>query len=52
MKYLNTLDSIGQSPQKTVFLPLETTGVLGSLGGIRELLDKMGNKPEPPRKIT
>ncbi len=52
MKYLNTLNSIGQSPQKTVFLPLETTGVLGSLGGIRELLDKMGNKPGTPRKIT
>jgi regulator of protease activity HflC (stomatin/prohibitin superfamily) len=38
-EYLKTLESLGQgSDNKTVFLPYEATGVLSSLGGIKELL--------------
>jgi hypothetical protein len=38
-EYLKTLESLGQgTDNKTVFLPYEATGVLSSLGGIKELL--------------
>ena len=38
-EYLNTLESLGEgTDNKTVFLPYEATGVLSSLGGIKELL--------------
>ncbi|MGE0383254.1 MAG: SPFH domain-containing protein [Gammaproteobacteria bacterium] len=37
-KYVEALHSIGIAPnQKIIFLPMETAGVLGSLGGIAEL---------------
>jgi regulator of protease activity HflC (stomatin/prohibitin superfamily) len=40
MEYLKMMKEIGMSEkgEKTVFLPFESAGVLGSLGGIRELL--------------
>jgi regulator of protease activity HflC (stomatin/prohibitin superfamily) len=38
LKYVEALQSIGTAPnQKLVFMPMETAGVLGSLGGIGEL---------------
>ncbi len=38
MKYIQSLQEIaGQQGEKVVFMPYETTGVLGSLGGIKEL---------------
>jgi regulator of protease activity HflC (stomatin/prohibitin superfamily) len=38
-EYLKTLELLGQgTDNKTVFLPYEATGVLSSLGGIKELL--------------
>jgi regulator of protease activity HflC (stomatin/prohibitin superfamily) len=38
-EYLKTLESLGKgTDNKTVFLPYEATGVLSSLGGIKELL--------------
>ena len=38
-EYLKTLESLGEgTDNKTVFLPYEATGVLSSLGGIKELL--------------
>ena len=37
-KYVEALHSIGIAPnQKIIFMPLETAGVLGSLGGVAEL---------------
>ena len=37
-EYLKTLESLGEgTDNKTVFLPYEATGVLSSLGGIKEL---------------
>ena len=37
-KYLDALSQISTGAQKLVFLPYEASGVLASLGGIRELL--------------
>jgi regulator of protease activity HflC (stomatin/prohibitin superfamily) len=38
LKYVEALQSIGTAPnQKLVFMPMETAGVLGSIGGIGEL---------------
>ena len=57
-KYVEALKEFAASPnQKLLLLPLETTGVLGSLAGIAELArDSLGNRvataampPRPPR---
>lgn len=38
-KYINTLEKmVSGKDNKTVYIPFEATGVLGSLGGIKELL--------------
>ena len=37
-KYLESLGSIAANAQKLVFLPYEASGVMASLGGIKELL--------------
>jgi regulator of protease activity HflC (stomatin/prohibitin superfamily) len=37
-KYLESLGLIAGNAQKLVFLPYETSGIMASLGGIRELL--------------
>jgi regulator of protease activity HflC (stomatin/prohibitin superfamily) len=37
-KYLESLSSIAANAQKLVFLPYETSSVMASLGGIKELL--------------
>ena len=36
-KYLDSLNEIARNANKTVFLPYEATGVMGSLGGLKEL---------------
>ena len=57
-KYVEALKEFAASPnQKLLMMPLETTGVLGSLAGIAELArDSLGNRvataampPRPPR---
>jgi len=38
LKYVEALQTIGAAPnQKMIFMPMETSGVLGALGGIAEL---------------
>ena len=37
VRYIETLEKIAQSPQKTVFLPFESAAVMGALGGLKEL---------------
>ena len=37
-KYLEALAAIAGNAQKLVFLPYEASGVMSSLGGIKELL--------------
>jgi len=47
IKYLEALGEIANGQATKVFLPLETTGVLGSIAGIGELLkEKVGNGDE------
>jgi regulator of protease activity HflC (stomatin/prohibitin superfamily) len=41
-RYLESLTQIAGNAQKIVFLPFEASGVLSSLGGIRELLTAAG----------
>jgi regulator of protease activity HflC (stomatin/prohibitin superfamily) len=43
-RYLESLSQIAANAQKLVFLPYEASGVLASLGGIRELLQTPGGK--------
>lgn len=38
LKYLEALPAITKGPATTIFLPAEATGVMGALGGMRELL--------------
>ena len=41
VKYIETLEKmVGGKDDKTVYMPYEATGVLSSLGGIKELLNK------------
>ncbi|HWZ84811.1 MAG TPA: stomatin-like protein, partial [Thermoanaerobaculia bacterium] len=46
-RYLESLGQMGAGAQKIVFLPFEASGVLASLGGIRELLTTTGAPPGP-----
>lgn len=46
-KYIEALKELGASPnQKVIFLPLEVTNVLGSLGGIGELFKESFGNPK------
>ena len=50
-KYLEMLPALAAGKGSTVFLPAEAAGMMGALGGIRELLAKTsgGSNAEPPR---
>ena len=43
-KYLESLTSIAKEAQKVVFLPFEASGVMASLGGIKELFNATGTE--------
>jgi regulator of protease activity HflC (stomatin/prohibitin superfamily) len=53
-KYLESLPALTQGKGSTVFLPVEAAGVMGALGGLREML-KAGaantGAPEAPRAL-
>ena len=44
LKYLEALPALAQGKGTTVFLPSEATGVLGAIGGIKELLRAGGSR--------
>jgi len=46
MKYIDALQEIAGSPQKTVFLPYESSAVMGSLASLKEMWSAAG---QPPR---
>ena len=52
-KYLEALPQITQGAGSTIFLPAEATGVLGAVGGLREMLGRAtvssGGAPRPPQ---
>ena len=54
LKYLEALPHVAQGKGSTIFLPAEATGVLGAIGGMKELLAKAGNAaqgaPSPTRE--
>ncbi|MEO7367454.1 MAG: SPFH domain-containing protein [Gemmatimonadaceae bacterium] len=63
MKYLEALPTLAQGKNTTIFLPAEAAGVMGAIGGLRELVSRAAmpgdNAPEPktrapdePRKLT
>ena len=47
LKYLEALPHIAQGAATTIFLPAEAAGVLGALGGMKEMLTK-GTSGNPP----
>jgi len=52
VKYLEALPMLTQSKGTTVFLPIEASGVMGAIGGIKELLARSaatGDMPAPPK---
>ena len=62
MKYLEALPTLAQGKNSTIFLPAEAAGVMGAIGGLRELVTRAGNpgqsrdaEPAPPgepRKLS
>ena len=38
LKYLESLEKVSAGQATKIFLPFEASGILGSLGGIREML--------------
>ena len=42
MKYLEALPRLAEGKGSTIFLPAEAAGVMGALGGLRELVSKVG----------
>jgi len=51
-KYVEALTAFAQSDnQKTIFMPLEASSLIGSIGGIKDLLNAMpGDGGTPPRR--
>lgn len=63
MKYLEALPTLAQGKNTTIFLPAEAAGVMGAIGGLRELVNRAGvpgnaatetkpQGPDEPRKLT
>jgi regulator of protease activity HflC (stomatin/prohibitin superfamily) len=42
LKYLEALPALTQGKGSTIFLPAEAAGVMGALGGLRELMARTG----------
>jgi regulator of protease activity HflC (stomatin/prohibitin superfamily) len=47
IKYLEALPRLAEGRGSTIFLPSEATGVMGALGGLREMLFRSGGNPAP-----
>ena len=43
MKYLEALPTLAQGKNATIFLPAEAAGVMGAIGGLRELVSRAAN---------
>jgi regulator of protease activity HflC (stomatin/prohibitin superfamily) len=54
-KYLESLPALTQGKGSTVFLPVEASGVMGAIGGLREMLKATaggsGTSPDSPRAL-
>jgi hypothetical protein len=45
VKYLEALPKMTEGSGTTIFLPAEAMGVMGAIGGLRELLSRGGSPP-------
>jgi len=56
MKYLEALPTLAQGKNSTIFLPAEAAGVMGAIGGLRELVRRAAaedtNTALPPPRPT
>ena len=57
MKYLEALPTLAQGKNTTIFLPAEAAGVMGAIGGLRELVSRAGGptlhaQAESPARLT
>ena len=52
LKYLEALPKMSEGKGSTIFLPAEATGVLGAVGGLRELLSRTGASGSPDRPVS
>ena len=52
MKYLEALPTLAQGKNATIFLPAEAAGVMGALGGLREVLRATGQGQDAPNPGT
>ena len=53
--YVKAIEALAQSPnQKVLMMPIDTSGIIGSIGGIAEIAkEAFGNQaPEAPRRNT
>ncbi len=48
IRYLETLAQIADGRATKLFLPIETSGILGSLGAIKEMFTEDGSQAPPP----
>ncbi|CAN5223980.1 SPFH domain-containing protein [soil metagenome] len=48
MKYLEALPRLTEGKGSTIFLPAEASGVMGALGGLRELVSRVGTAGPGP----
>jgi regulator of protease activity HflC (stomatin/prohibitin superfamily) len=49
IKYLEALQAVAQGQATKIFLPMETSGILGSIAGIGELFKEKAEKPAPSK---
>src|SRR5688500_2822824 len=47
MKYLEALPTLAQGKNATIFLPAEAAGVMGAIGGLRELVSRAATSSSP-----
>jgi hypothetical protein len=53
LKYMETLEAMSSNPANKVFLPYESSALMGSLGTIKELFKEVSPvvvQPSPPVK--
>ena len=50
LRYLEALPKLAEGKGTTIFLPTEATGVMGAVGGLRELLKASGRAAEATRQ--
>src|SRR5215208_3580600 len=52
MKYLEALPTLAQGKNSTIFLPAEAAGVMGAIGGLRELVSRAAVPSHRPEENT